>query len=299
MYVLHSHRRHGPPFVDAAVELDRALGETWLLRRGHLRGVCQDERLTHRVLGRAAGVTRARATFVLSGKLTVFVHERELTVYGGDLLFVPSGVEPLGRSTGVTAVEIEWDPDGALGIGREGGLVQRALGEETLAAAHELESILGNLGAPSRSELAGGARRVLELAANEGLVFDVEAATRELAEIPHPRDQELCDAIDHVLSHLEEGPHAVTLEERLGCSRRTLLRRTESLCRRYLLPGLAADDWRSVRDTYRLLVGTVFATHPAMTTRLLASMLGYASTEALCHAFANAGLPSPASLRRP
>lgn len=71
----------------------------------------------------------------------------------------------------------------------------------------------------------------------------------------------------------------------------------QSLCRRYLLQSVAGDDWRTVRDSHRLLIDAVFATDPEMTARTLAAMHGYASTQALCHAFANAGLPSPTALR--
>lgn len=49
-----------------------------------------------------------------------------------------------------------------------------------------------------------------------------------------------------------------------------------------------------MRDHYGLVIGAVLASHPQATTRGLSSMLGYTSPHALCcHAFADAGLPSP------
>ena len=64
---------------------------------------------------------------------------------------------------------------------------------------------------------------------------------------------------------------------------------------RYGLSGLDGASWRSVRDFYRVLVGSILASSPVMTTRRLASVLGYGSPEAICHAFANAGMPSSGS----
>jgi hypothetical protein len=89
----------------------------------------------------------------------------------------------------------------------------------------------------------------------------------------------------------------ISIEDRLGWSRRTVSRRAHELHARYGLSGLDGASWRSVRDFYRVLVGTIMASR--IPTRALASVLGYASPDALCHAFANAGLPSPGTLRRP
>ena len=274
------------------------LGATWLLRRAHLRGVLQDERLTHGVLGRAAGVTRARATVAVSGKGTLFVGEQAVHLEEGHLALVPHGAEPLARCADATFFEIEWDPEGALGPAIGDRVTHRTLEREAHEAVARLTELLRDVGAgPPPRSLEAATRRVLELLAQEGARFDVTRAVDDLGRAASPDDQRLCTAIDDVLSALDDGPHVVSLEERLGCSRRTVLRRTQALCERYLVPGLAAGDWRSVRDSYRLLIGAVFATHREMTTRALASMLGYASSEALCHAFANAGLPSPAALR--
>ena len=53
-----------------------------------------------------------------------------------------------------------------------------------------------------------------------------------------------------------------------------------------------------MRDFYRMIVGSILASNPDLTTRRLAPVLGYASPDALCHAFANAGLPSPGSVKK-
>ncbi len=192
-----------------------------------------------------------------------------------------------------TCLEIEWDPKGPLG-GVNIAAATRELGREGRQATARLTSLVHEAAPEAREALTAATLSVLKLF--DGLIA-VDAIAKDLAVVAAPDEQELCSAIDGVLSSLEEGPHVVSLEEKLGSSRRTVLRRTQSLCKRYLLPGLAADDWRSVRDSYRLLIGAIFATHPSMTTRALAAMLGYASPEALCHAFANAGLSSPATLR--
>ena len=53
-----------------------------------------------------------------------------------------------------------------------------------------------------------------------------------------------------------------------------------------------------MRDFYRVLIGTILASSPAVTTRGLATILGYTTPDALCHAFANAGLPSPGAVKK-
>ncbi len=59
-----------------------------------------------------------------------------------------------------------------------------------------------------------------------------------------------------------------------------------------------ADDWRSERDFYRGLIATMFLSHPDATTTMVSRMLGYRSSEALCHAFRRAGLPSPGNVQK-
>jgi hypothetical protein len=125
-----------------------------------------------------------------------------------------------------------------------------------------------------------------------GLADDVQRAGRD------PEEQALIDAIDETLSRLDAGPAVIELEGKLGRARRTVSRRASALHERYGLSGLAGVSWRSVRDFYRVLLGAILATHPRMTTRVLASTLGYGSAEALCHAFANAGLPSPGAIAK-
>jgi hypothetical protein len=295
--MLYSHRRHGPPFTDALVELDRVLAPTWVLRRARLSGVVQDERLTRSVLGRAASGTRASLSIALSGSSTFFIGASQLQIARGECLLTSSRVDPLVRCTDGTFLEIDWDPRGSLGSMTTTDVERRTIGARTLDAVETLAAELREARPESRASLGVAAKTAIEQLGAEGMRLDAAAAARDLEDGASVDEQRLCDEIDRVLSHLEEGPHSVTIEEALGCSRRTLLRRTQSLCKRYLLPGLAADDWRTVRDSYRLLIGTIFATHPEMTTRTLATMLGYASSDALCHAFANAGLPSPAALR--
>lgn len=294
--MLYSHRRHGPPFTDGVIELDRVLGSAWLLRRVYIHRVIQDQRLTHDIVGRAASRTRACLAIHLSGHVRFFVDGRDLVLSVGEAFVTPPDIDPLARLAEVTSLEIEWEP-GALGAVANVRPEKRALRQETMRAAADVVAVLREARPHARANLAVAVRRLFEQLHEDGISLDLERALRDIDEVATPEDQRLCDEIDRVLTHLEEGPQTIALEDALGCSRRTLLRRTQALCKRYLLPGLAADDWRTMRDTYRVVVGAIFATHPDITTRTLAEMLGYSSSEALCHAFANSGLPSPAALR--
>lgn len=90
----------------------------------------------------------------------------------------------------------------------------------------------------------------------------------------------------------------VGLEQQLGWARRTVSRRASELHQRYGIHGVDGESWRSVRDFYRVLMGTILASSPGVTTRGLATILGYTTPDALCHAFANAGLPSPGAVKK-
>ena len=112
-----------------------------------------------------------------------------------------------------------------------------------------------------------------------------------------PSDQAWSSAIDAALSDLAGGPASADLERRVAKSRYTVSRRSREFHGKFGLTGLSGPEWRSVRDFYRLLVGTIVMGHPDAGTREVAGLLGYRSAEAFCHAFANAGLPSPGRVR--
>lgn len=291
--VLGSHRRHAPA-PGVRIELDRALWPTWIVRRVKLAGVAHDERVTS-AIGRGTADRRARLTIVLSGRLEVEVGERGFELAAGDLLLVPRIAQIAARGGEHEVLEIDWDHDAPPGTTAVRAVVQGRLGSTAREGARSIARAL-ELRAVDRPEALLEAVRALS---SEGLPLDPRGVSDDVGAgqaVASADDQRLMDALDATLSDLREGPAVVTLEDQLGWSRRTVSRRTTDLHVRYGLSGADGPSWRAMRDFYRILVGTVLASNPAFTTTSLASTLGYGSPEALCHAFANAGLPSPSSI---
>ena len=302
--MLVSHRHHAP-FGDVRLELDRVLTPTWIARRVRLSGVTQDEHLT-KGLGRGTASERYRLKIMLSGRLEATVGERSFDLGPGDFLLMPRIAECLTRGGDDETLELDWEPGAAIANGAVPLVEQGRLGAATAVAVKQMTDALRAersvtvLPSSSREDGPCFARTMpvaLAALAAEGLPLEPRGATLDLQ--AHDADeQRLLDAIDETLMRLGEGPAAVELETRLGWSRRTVSRRTALLHARYGLSGVGSRHWRAVRDFYRVLVGTIVASSPLVSTKLLARVLGYASPHALCHAFANAGLPSPAAVGR-
>lgn len=311
--VLVSHRWHAPPIDGVRLELDRAVFPGWVLRRALVHGVVQDERLTTATLGRGAPAGRSRLLVTLAGRTTVFARGSD-GLEAPVAIDVPPGhavvIRDLGavelRSEPGCAFEIDWDPASVVADGSVADLDAGPLGATARSAVDALCSAL-RAGRPTdRSAILAAASRLVGALDAEGLPLsargvDEERASLE-AQLAGPAAsgdddlQRLCDAFDAELEALDRGPALVTIEGRLGWSRRTVARRARDASDRYGISALSGEDWRSARDFYRLLLGTIFASHEAATTNRLAVLLGYSSPAALCHAFARAGLASPVRL---
>jgi transcriptional regulator GlxA family with amidase domain len=61
---------------------------------------------------------------------------------------------------------------------------------------------------------------------------------------------------------------------------------------------LNGEDWRTLRDRWRLTAAAVLATHPRATTENVAAAVGYGSARAVCTALSRARLPSPGKMRQ-
>ncbi len=170
-----------------------------------------------------------------------------------------------------------------------------------IASLYEPRPVIGGMNPPAgaiASLYAFKTATNAALGALRALGLPLEPETWEeplLAE--DPSDQAWSSAIDAALSDLAGGPASADLERRVAKSRSTVFRRSREFHGKFGLTGLSGPEWRSVRDFYRLLVGTIVMGHPDAGTREVAGLLGYRSAEAFCHAFANAGLPSPGRVR--
>lgn len=276
---------------DGEVVQHRANLTGLVVRHVRLRGLVDDERLLAPTLGRGTDAARARAQVALAGRSAAIVDGEPREIAPGSAILVA----PLERLASVTiagetsTVEIDWDvPPGASFDERV------ALGPKELAATIDVAMCL----ARARTEpmpFAAAARALLGRLVARALPFDVPPSAAFALDAD---GQASMDAFERALACMSARPQLVDLEARAGGSRWTLTRRVHALYERYGLCGVGGStDWRSVRDFRRLRLARILMTHARATTREIASSVGYASPDAMCHAFARAGLGSPGSAR--
>lgn len=307
-----SHRHHHFPELGGKILLDRLIAPSYVLRRCEVGGFLHDERLSARALGYGTKSDRARLVVMLEGRGEFTAGDQAVELGPGDALLVSSLHTLTQRGRAAVQLELDWDPGGALGGAVEAGSTRFRLSTSERSAMAALASALNRSEQEPRPVSGGmnppaGASASLDafktatntaLCALRALGLPLAAETWEeplLAE--DPSDQAWSSAIDAALSDLAGGPASADLERRVAKSRSTVSRRSREFHGRFGLTGLSGPEWRSVRDFYRLLVGTIVMGHPDAGTREVAGLLGYRSAEAFCHAFANAGLPSPGRVR--
>jgi AraC-like DNA-binding protein len=128
--------------------------------------------------------------------------------------------------------------------------------------------------------------RVLHAAGVVTERLDAEA----LRETVPARMTRLSSALCDVGTRLEANPMLVDMERRLDLSRRQVARSFQEMASTY---GVDYASWREMANLCRLRTAAALMTHPQARTAEVARAVGYSSVEALCHAFARAGLPSP------
>jgi len=271
---------------DATLEQQRALSKSWIVRRCRFDGIYEDERPLQ-TLGRDIDSRRVRISVVLGGRVAAFVGDRSWVLEEGDaVVAAPLATLFMADVHSSTGFEVDWDA-GSIDPFAE----KIRLGSGLLSTAREAAEALRIGDAPA---FTSAAHRLFDHLAAEG--FTVPG--RESLDSIDRRSQIGMSAIDAVLNDLDAKPQLVDLEARLGCSRWTLNRSLHQLNRTYGLCGLAGGtDWRAMRAFARLRVAGLLMTNPRATTRAIAESVGYRSPEAMCHAFANAGLPSPGAMR--
>jgi AraC-like DNA-binding protein len=272
----------------AALERQSALAPTWAIKRYRSHGLLNNEHVL-RAIGRETRPTRARLTMVLGGRVVAYLAGQSLELGPGDALHV----HPLSEFFGVeieplTVLELDWDCRGA-----SASLDKIRLPESLLVAAAGLADRLRDARTRAPAFAAAG-RRFFERLAASGIAIQDDTA---FDHVDGP-GQHIMDAVDRALGELRCRPQLVDVQARAGRSRWTLARSLHALGECYGLRGLRGrDDWRALRDFRRLLVASILMTHPQATTRAVALEVGYGSADAMCHAFANAGLPSPSQIR--
>jgi hypothetical protein len=136
---------------------------------------------------------------------------------------------------------------------------------------------------PEIVDLLRGAGAPLDEVSPSDLDADIDADDHRIAAV-----------MSDLLCNLAKDPKSVDLEVALDRSRARVTECVGRFARRF---GLNGEDWRTIRDRWRLIAAGILATHPRMQGGALATAVGYRSPRALHAAFARAGFPKPSEMR--
>jgi AraC-like DNA-binding protein len=224
----------------------------------------------------------AVAVAVVLGVLAVDEHG---LLGAGDAILLD--VEALGRirSKDASYLQLEWASREA----RQHATPRRLRPSRVEEITRVTDGLLG-AGVDQRATLAGAFELFRSLGAPVALT--VEGLEGE----PMENDRRLARAIEEQAANL--GSHSAAtfdMASFLGLSERQILRLTEEFYARY---GINAQSWRDARNRWRVQNAALLLSRFELTVADVAREVGYASPNALARAFAKAGFPPPAVLRR-
>ena len=246
-------------------------------------GVTLSDRLMQ-VLGMGVSVERARLQVVLDGVCCAETREGTFVLRPGDANLRPRISDSCDIATGTT-LEVDFESPAEVAPSRF------TLDARSRQVARVLATAVRTTSSWREIRIAYTALRLMLESC--GVPIPALDETGWL-----PRETDTLRALDRVLGDLPAAPASVDLEDMLGCTRRTVVRRVNSLNSRLGLHGLRGGrDFRATRDFYRLSVAGIALSAADATTDSVSRDVGFASPVSLCHAFHRVGLPSPGSFR--
>jgi hypothetical protein len=188
-------------------------------------------------------------------------------------------------------VFVQWDPE-VFGGATSVSLDRAVIGPRELARVATALRAITREGA-THDVLAANVGELFRVFGSLG-VIDARAPVDLRA--PPPRLVSVGHAIDGVLSRSGTRPMVVDLTRALDCSERQARYLVREYVGAYALQG--ATEWRTLVNVWTTYLAGLLMTSRGATTERVASLLGYGSPNAFCHALTNAGLPSPGEMRR-
>jgi hypothetical protein len=186
----------------------------------------------------------------------------------------------------VELLVLEWDPE-RLGSGPARPFTVERLNASELVRLREAARALHG---PDPAAAAVECLRVLRAA---GVALE-EVSARELG-AAEENERRLQSSLATALSQLGTHPAVEDLVRDLGWNPRLVHRRITGMADRY---ALAYDNWRGALGYARTLGAVRLLSAPGATTDNVARLAGFRAATALCHAFAERGLPSPGSIAK-
>ena|SRR5688572_25103592 len=171
--------------------------------------------------------------------------------------------------------------------------VPRRLGDDARLFAAAREYLDATATTPSdRSALVPRARDLVSAFAAIGAVpEDLAADVRVSEDEVHERTW---SALASFYERLHMSPTLSELTDLAGVSSRQVTRDLDKFFESF---GVRGEGWRQVMLQWRLRMAAMLLSSSGAQVNEVASFVGYGSTEAMAHAFRDAGLPSPSEVR--
>ena len=194
-------------------------------------------------------------------------------------------------SDDVQLLFVAWrgEASGPHAAGRSSGCTRAS--RAVLAAASEVASVMDDAVSPLTLFEVEQLMRALRA---EGLCNENPLAEPQLGLAAARSLGRFGETLTRLQAESGERLMAVDLADALGCSERTTLRVSSAYFRSLYV---SVDSLRDYVASGRLWVAAAAMLSNGARTEIVSRKLGYSSPVALCHAFADAGLPSPGRLR--
>lgn len=288
--MLLSVRKFDSPSLGARMEEFSILHPRFRVFHKRMYGMASDDAFFGRL--RPLAQERSHVVVVLSGEVGVRATDGTHLLRPGDCRTQVRN-RPWGMRIQVPSeyLLVEWEAP-SLGTRLVEAGIQGKLSRRTLQAIRAaLGGELTQGGPTSTSERLA---TILELLRAEGLPFEAWRG----GDFRQPEPDwalALSRAVDATISCLQDKPRLVDLQRALGWSDRQIQRRLQEFQQRYACHP--TRGWRELQRWWRLPIGAYLMAMPGNRTEDVAEALGYGTPAAFCQAFANAGLPSPGSVR--
>lgn len=292
--MLVSRRIINEPALGALVAASTILHTRYRIFVGTIQGMVSDASLFSRAPSWSWNEKeRCLLMISLQGESRAGGHDSNICVREGELHTTLRSRGWFVRNGPAAWMMIEWEPS-FFGTPLLPLSDPRPLSSQGLTRLRRLANTMLRLEPGTSAESARACAEIVRVLRAEGIPFE-PLGVEELREEVPPWARSLSVALDETLSSMRQGPAALDLEENLGWTRQYIQRRMNEFNQRYAFH--VSGGWRDLLLRWRLIHGAALMTAPRATTENVAEALGYASASAFCHAFANAGLPTPSEVR--
>jgi AraC-like DNA-binding protein len=276
--------RYTSPIAGPVVEVMSLRRPDLVLRHTSYHRIVVDERLLTRSFQLVNPPERLMCVVLLDGVLDLYGHDEHLHLTVGDAALVAVRGTDRARWQRTHYLDLEWEDAAHAAHQRP-----IKLSPADLSEVERLKTSLDDRTADQRATLVRG------LALFRALGAPVPRSLDSLAGAPSQQDRKLARAMEEQMVHLSSRATTVHIGDSTGLSPRQLQRVVHEFHARY---AMNAGNWRDTRNRWRIQIAAVLLSLPGLTVADVAAEVGYASPNALARAFAQAGFPAPAEVRR-